>query len=519
MDLFHALMLKVVEYLPLTAIQHVRYSCKRCKDAVDSAVTSLHPFKLEQLLPERFPSLTSLSYEGQAKALETIIHKPAPSIVTQGTDRGAERGVLVSSQTQDVWHTRIRLAAAQESGNATASGVAADIGQLTLGNDGSSSSSSSHYSAIGRLNDYACTGTVPHMRIPGSAPAVIVSCGGWFTELRLLPDLGHVKQALQQPWDSFMTGLFRQVRTGRLDNPADMAVGQHANQQSGPAPTMSLPTSEIPLAAVTSLRAGSKQLWHVQVARQVNCSTDGLDAALAQLAQLPQLPALSIDMNFLRVVSSQLPSLPCLTQLRMLSLLNCMVLPMEALQALSQLRALKLAGIGQPLRAYQLQMLGSRLPGLQYLMIMDCVIAQAKTPEEATLQYDTLEDEAFWMIEPHETCFLPPPHPQSFGAFTFLRLLSLSGSKQRLSTPRQPLWPCLMQLPYLRFLDLAGFNTGRDELGDVAMLTQLHYLNLDEDQLGAGASHKLHSAQFVVMSGAKDMFDEVIEAEVINQVQ
>lgn len=50
---------------------------------------------------------------------------------TQGTARTTDQGVLMSLQIQEVWQTRISLAAAQDSGNAPASSAAADIGKLT----------------------------------------------------------------------------------------------------------------------------------------------------------------------------------------------------------------------------------------------------------------------------------------------------------------------------------------------------------------------------------------------------
>lgn len=53
-----------------------------------------------------------------------------------------------------------------------------------------------------------------------------------------------------------------------------------------------------------------------------------------------------------------------------------------ASQVLSQLRALKFAGLKQPPESDQLEMLGSRLPGLQYLMLTNCVIVQEQTPQE-----------------------------------------------------------------------------------------------------------------------------------------
>lgn len=76
-----------------------------------------------------------------------------------------------------------------------------------------------------------------------------------------------------------------------------------------------------------------------------------------------------------------------------------------------------------------------------------------------------------------------------------------------------------MRLPYLRFLDLAGFNTNLDELDDVSMLTQLHYLNLDHIQLGVPPDPKLQGARFVVMFQGKQMFHDIIEQEVVNQVR
>eukprot|EP00877_Chromochloris_zofingiensis_P008132 jgi/Chrzof1/3572/Cz13g00240.t1 len=126
--------------------------------------------------------------------------------------------------------------------------------------------------------------------------------------------------------------------------------------------------------------AGGKQVRHVQFPKQADCSADSLNAALAQLTQLPQLPALSIDMSFVTDPSSL--SLSCLTQLRVLSLHQCKVSPLESLQVLSQLRALKFAGLKQPPESDQLEMLGSRLPGLQYLMLTNCVIVQEQTPQE-----------------------------------------------------------------------------------------------------------------------------------------
>eukprot|EP00877_Chromochloris_zofingiensis_P007248 jgi/Chrzof1/2777/Cz11g29020.t1 len=72
-----------------------------------------------------------------------------------------------------------------------------------------------------------------------------------------------------------------------------------------------------------------------------------------------------------------------------------------------------------------------------------------------------------------------------------------------------------VQLPDLRFLDLAEVNTNLDELDDLPMLTQLHYLHLEEHQLGAGASHKMQGAPFVVNAGWVDCFDGLIHREVM----
>eukprot|EP00877_Chromochloris_zofingiensis_P001754 jgi/Chrzof1/1157/Cz01g42200.t1 len=226
-------------------------------------------------------------------------------------------------------------------------------------------------------------------------------------------------------------------------------------------------------------------------------------------------------MRCVKDLSSLSLSLSCLTQLRVLSLSRYKVGPLKSLQVLSQLGALRFAGLKQLLlEADQLQTLGSALPGLQYLMITECVIVQEQTPE-ATPQFETSEEELSQMPEARAGV-LTPPHPQPFGAFSYLRLLRLNGSRQRVLAQQpqwQPLLPCLMQLPYLRFLDLAGFSIDLDELDNVPRLTQLHYLNLAQHQLGAGASHKLQDARFVVMSGARQMFDELIEEEVINQVR
>lgn len=229
--------------------------------------------------------------------------------------------MLVSLQSQDVWHKNISLTAAHASGKATANSAAADIRQLIAGSIGSSSSSS-HCLAIGRLD------AVTQMPTPGSAPAVVVSCGGWFTEMRLLPDLGHVKQALHQPWDSFMTGMVKQFSSHIV--PEDMTVVDDDNQLSGPAANTSFPAFNIPFAVVFSMLAGSKQVRHVKFPKQADCSTDSLNAALGQLTQLPQLPAVSLDMSFVTGLSPS--SLLCLTQLRVLSLHQCKVGPLESLQ-------------------------------------------------------------------------------------------------------------------------------------------------------------------------------------------
>lgn len=90
----------------------------------------------------------------------------APSACTQGRTRAAERSVLVSLQAQDVRHTDISLASAQDSGNATASSAAAETSQRSLGNNGSSSSR--HCFAIGRLNYYACSEIAARMHTLGS---------------------------------------------------------------------------------------------------------------------------------------------------------------------------------------------------------------------------------------------------------------------------------------------------------------------------------------------------------------
>lgn len=74
-------------------------------------------------------------------------------------------------------------------------------------------------------------------------------------------------------------------------------------------------------------------------------------------------------------------------------------------------------------------MLGSRLPGLQYLMKTDCVNVQAPVLEAAlhfeteaeawlwvTQQLETAIDQLLWMIGDRAY----PPQPQPFGAFKSL---------------------------------------------------------------------------------------------------
>eukprot|EP00877_Chromochloris_zofingiensis_P006483 jgi/Chrzof1/2088/Cz11g02100.t1 len=284
---------------------------------------------------------------------------------------------------------------------------------------------------------------------------------------------------------------------------------------------------------------GSKRLRHVMVAARIPPRLDPLIAALPLLTALPHLPALSVDAEccsddgrLLRCLSS---TLSCMTQLKQLSLYQLTAMPYDGLQVLSQLRALKLSSICKVITAEQLETLGNSLPYLQYLTIQVCEIAPhdediaslASTLKTAQLGLGLADQQEGFSTKlglvSNQLASSAVARPQPFTVFRNLRLLSLYGSKLwEYPHAWQPLLPCLMQLPYLRFLDLAEVNTNLDELDDLPMLTQLHYLHLEKHQVGAGASHKMQGAPFVVYStrpthrrGAVDVFDDLIHREVV----